>query len=93
MASSAPPAGWPIRRRRRGIECNWPVAKRPGLAHHVATREELLWRAGDVLNWIAEGKLKVRIDRTYPLAEAATAHRDLEGRRTAGKLLLTVQAA
>jgi NADPH2:quinone reductase len=63
---------------------------RPSLAHHVATREELLWRAGDVLNWIAEGKLKLRIDRTYPLAEAAAAHRDLEGRHTAGKLLLTV---
>jgi NADPH2:quinone reductase len=63
---------------------------RPSLAHHVATREELLWRAGDVLNWVAGGKLKLRIDRTYPLAEAAAAHRDLEGRRTAGKLLLTV---
>jgi NADPH2:quinone reductase len=66
---------------------------RPSLAHHVATREELMWRAGDVLNWVAEGKLRLRIDRTYPLAEAAAAHRDLEGRRTAGKLLLTVQAA
>ena len=63
---------------------------RPSLMHHVATREELLWRAGDVLNWIAAGKLKLRIDRTYPLAEAAAAHRDLEGRRTAGKLLLTI---
>ena len=63
---------------------------RPSLGHHVATREELLWRAGDVLNWIDAGKLKLRIDRTYPLAEAAAAHRDLEGRRTAGKLLLTV---
>ncbi len=49
-----------------------------------------MWRAGDVLNWIAAGKLKLRIDRAYPLAEAAAAHRDLEGRRTAGKLLLTV---
>jgi NADPH:quinone reductase len=63
---------------------------RPSLAHHLATREELLWRAGDVLNWVAAGKLKLRIDRTYPLAEAASAHRDLEGRHTAGKLLLTV---
>ena len=61
---------------------------RPSLAHHVLSRDELLWRAGDVLNWIAAGKLKLRIDRTYPLAEAATAHRDLEGRKTAGKLLL-----
>jgi len=61
---------------------------RPNLAHYAATREELLWRAGDVLGWIAEGKLKLRIDRTYPLANAADAHRDLEGRKTAGKLIL-----
>jgi NADPH2:quinone reductase len=63
---------------------------RPSLAHYVANREELLWRAGDVLNWIAAGKLRLRIDRSYPLSEAAAAHRDLEGRKTAGKLLLTV---
>jgi NADPH2:quinone reductase len=61
---------------------------RPSLAHHCATREELLWRAGDVLGWIASGKLQLRVDRTYPLAEAAQAHRDLESRATAGKLLL-----
>jgi NADPH:quinone reductase len=61
---------------------------RPSLAHYLLTREELLWRAGDVLKWIAAGQLKLRIDRTYPLAEAAAAHRDLEGRKTAGKLLL-----
>jgi NADPH2:quinone reductase len=66
---------------------------RPSLAHYAATREELLWRASDVLNWIAAGKLKLRIDRVYPLAEAAAAHRDLEGRHTAGKLLLTVDSA
>jgi len=63
---------------------------RPSLAHHVLTRQELLWRAGDVLSWVAAGKLKIRIDRTYPLAEAAAAHRDLEARKTAGKLLLTI---
>ena len=63
---------------------------RPSLAHYLLTREELLWRAGEVLNWIAAGDLKVRVDRTYPLAEAAAAHRALEGRQTAGKLLLTV---
>ena len=63
---------------------------RPSLAHHVLTREELLWRTGDVLNWIDAGKLELRIDRTYPLAQAAEAHRALEGRRTTGKLLLTV---
>jgi NADPH:quinone reductase len=65
---------------------------RPSLGHYLLTRDELLWRAGDLLNWIASGKLKLRIDRTYPLADAAAAHRDLEGRHTAGKLLLTVQA-
>lgn len=61
---------------------------RPSLAHYAANREELEWRAGDVLKWIGEGKLKLRIDRTYPLAQAADAHRDLEGRKTAGKLIL-----
>ena len=64
---------------------------RPSLGHYVLTREELLWRAGDVLNWVASGKLKLRIDRTYPLEEAAAAHRDLESRKTAGKLVLLVQ--
>jgi NADPH2:quinone reductase len=64
---------------------------RPSLTHYLLSREELLWRAGDVLGWTASGKLKVRIDRTYPLAEAAAAHRDLEGRKTAGKLLLIPQ--
>src|SRR5664279_5500421 len=63
---------------------------RPGLPHYLPTREELLWRAGDVLGWIDTGRLKLRIDRTYPLADAASAHRDLEGRHTAGKLLLSV---
>ncbi|MGE5487098.1 MAG: quinone oxidoreductase family protein [bacterium] len=61
---------------------------RPTLAHYCATRLELLWRADDVLGWVASGKLKLRIDRTYPLADAAHAHRDLESRKTAGKLLL-----
>lgn len=61
---------------------------RPSLAHHLLTRAELLWRAGDVLGWVASGELKIRVDRAYPLAEAPQAHRDLEGRHTAGKLLL-----
>jgi NADPH2:quinone reductase len=64
---------------------------RPSLGHYVLTREELLWRAGDVLSWVASGKLRLRIDRTYPLADAAAAHRDLESRKTAGKLVLLVQ--
>jgi len=63
---------------------------RPSLGHYLPTREELLWRAGDVLHWIDAGKLKLRIDSTYPLADAAAAHRALEGRHTAGKLLLSV---
>jgi NADPH2:quinone reductase len=61
---------------------------RPSLAHYAATPEELAWRAGDVLNWIGQGKLKIHIHKVYPLAEAAQAHRDLEGRKTTGKLLL-----
>ena len=63
---------------------------RPSLGHYLLTRSELLWRAGDVLGWIASGKLKVQIYRTYALADAAQAHRDLEGRKTTGKLLLHV---
>jgi NADPH2:quinone reductase len=63
---------------------------RPSLGHYLLTREELLWRAGDVLGAIDAGKLRLRIDRSYPLADAATAHRDLESRKTAGKLVLTV---
>ncbi|MCI0403048.1 MAG: zinc-binding dehydrogenase, partial [Acidobacteria bacterium] len=50
--------------------------------------EELLWRAGDVLRWVAAGELKLRIEKTYRLAEASRAHADLEGRKTTGKLLL-----
>lgn len=61
---------------------------RPGLPHYIASRDELAWRAGDVLGWIAGNQLKVRIDRTYSLQDAAQAHRDLEGRKTAGKVIL-----
>jgi NADPH:quinone reductase len=61
---------------------------RPSLGHYLLTREELLWRAGELLGAIDAGKLRVRIDRTYPLADAASAHRDLESRKTAGKLVL-----
>ena len=63
---------------------------RPTLASYTATPDELDWRANDVLNWIGQGKLKLHIHKTYPLAEAAQAHRDLEGRKTTGKLLLRV---
>jgi len=61
---------------------------RPTLAHYLATRLELLWRADDVLGWIVAGKLSVRIDRIYKLSGAGDAHRDLEGRKTSGKLLI-----
>ena len=61
---------------------------RPSINHYTSTREELLWRAGDVLSWIKGGKLKLKIDRTLPLRDAAEAHRLLEGRKTMGKLLL-----
>ena len=61
---------------------------RPSLQHYVATRAELEQRANDVLQMIFRGDLKLRIHKTYRLAEAAQAHRDLEGRKTTGKLLL-----
>lgn len=61
---------------------------RPSLAHYILTREELLRRAGDVLNWITAGELKLRVEKTFPLGEAAEAHRQLEGRATTGKILL-----
>ncbi|MBM6402009.1 quinone oxidoreductase family protein [Phycicoccus sonneratiae] len=61
---------------------------RPSLGHHLATREELQWRAREVFAAVADGSLAVGIGGRYPLADAAQAYRDLEGRRTQGKLLL-----
>ncbi|MDE2718503.1 MAG: quinone oxidoreductase [Chloroflexota bacterium] len=61
---------------------------RPGLNDHVATPEELAWRAGDVLGWVESGELSLHIHDTYPLAEAGRAQDDLENRRTMGKVLL-----
>ncbi len=61
---------------------------RPTLAHYIATREELLARSGAVFGMIAAGWLKLRIEHKYPLSEVQRAHRDLEGRKTTGKLLL-----
>ena len=61
---------------------------RPSLHHYIATRDELVERSGAVMKMISEGKLKLNIHKTYPLGEAANAHRDLEGRKTTGKLLL-----
>ena len=61
---------------------------RPTLGHHMVNHAELLGRANDLFNWMATGRLKVRIDKTFPLAEAAKAHEYLEGRNTKGKVLL-----
>jgi NADPH2:quinone reductase len=64
---------------------------RPSLGHYLATREELLWRAGEMMTLLGSGRLTVHISATYPLAGAAQAHRDLESRTTTGKLLLAVR--
>ncbi|MEU2037525.1 quinone oxidoreductase family protein [Nocardia niwae] len=61
---------------------------RPTLAHYTRDRAELTWRAGDILDAIAKGTLNIRIGATYPLADAERAHRDLEGRKTTGSIVL-----
>jgi NADPH2:quinone reductase len=61
---------------------------RPSLGHYTQTRAELLDRADDLFTWIAAGELRVRVDQLFPLAEAAAAHRYIEGRKTKGKILL-----
>lgn len=61
---------------------------RPTGGHYLATRDELLWRTGDVFRWIQSGELHVRIGHRFPLTDAAEAHRALEGRQTTGKVLL-----
>jgi NADPH2:quinone reductase len=61
---------------------------RPSLVHYLVTREEFLWRTGELLEWVASGELEVRIGGRYPLDEVRRAHEDLAGRRTTGKLLL-----
>jgi len=83
-ASGPAPAFEPLLLQQKGSI----YLTRPNLAHYVATRDELQWRAGDVLRWIDEGRLHIHIGGEYPLGEAAMAHRDLEGRGTTGKLLL-----
>jgi NADPH2:quinone reductase len=62
---------------------------RPKLADYTLTREELLLRAGDVMRWKLDGRINVHIDRRYPLADAASAHRDLASRKTSGKLIIS----
>ncbi|MBV8903854.1 MAG: quinone oxidoreductase [Acidobacteriia bacterium] len=61
---------------------------RPTLAHYTANREELEWRASDVFSWLSSGKLSFHLHKTYPFREAGQAHIDLQGRKTAGKLVL-----
>lgn len=61
---------------------------RPSLWHYVATREDLDWRAGDVMRWVASGDLRLRMEHVYELADAARAQTDLEARKTTGKILL-----
>src|ERR687885_153504 len=78
-----PPVDLQILNRKGGL-----FVTRPSLAHYTATREELLWRAESILSWIGNNALEVRIGGTYSLSDAAQAHRDLEGRKTTGKLLL-----
>ncbi len=83
-ASGPVPPFDPIRLSQKGSL----FLTRPNLFNYIASREELEHRAGDVLNMIAAGKLKLRIEHVYKLADAQQAHRDLEGRKTTGKLLL-----
>jgi NADPH2:quinone reductase len=73
----------PARLAKNGI-----YLTRPSLAHYTATRDELLWRAGEVFDWIGSGRLRIRIDREILLREVREAHRLLEGRKTSGKVLL-----
>ena len=61
---------------------------RPGLNQYIATRDELLMRTSDVFTWLGDGRLKLKVERKYPLAEAALSHVELEARRTTGKVLL-----
>jgi NADPH2:quinone reductase len=63
---------------------------RPTMNSHISNPDELAWRSADIFRWIEEGKLQLRIDREYPLADAAQAHSDMEARKTTGKLLLRV---
>jgi NADPH2:quinone reductase len=61
---------------------------RPTLVHHIATTDEFRWRCDELFSAISAGRMNIRIGGRYPLADARTAHEDLEGRRTTGKLLL-----
>jgi NADPH2:quinone reductase len=64
---------------------------RPSLGHYITPPDELRWRVGEVFDMVASGALKVRVSASYPLADAAIAHRDLEARKSRGKLLLQIR--
>jgi NADPH2:quinone reductase len=83
QSSGVVPSFEPGRLAKNGV-----FLTRPSLGHYTATREELLWRAHDVFEWISSRRLKLRIDREVPLRDAAEAHRALEARETTGKVLL-----
>jgi NADPH:quinone reductase len=83
MSSGPAPAYDPQR-----LQAGSKYITRPGLPAYTATREELLERATAVLQWIENGSLNVRIGARYRLEEARQAHKDLEARRSTGKLLL-----
>jgi len=83
-ASGPVPAFDPIKLSQKGSL----FLTRPTLLHYTAAREEFEWRATDVFKMIIEGRLKLRIEHIYKLEEAQQAHRDLEARKTTGKLLL-----
>lgn len=61
---------------------------RPSLMHYTSTRDELLESAGEVFANVASGVLRIRVNHTYPLSEAARAHADLEARKTSGSIVL-----
>jgi NADPH2:quinone reductase len=86
QSSGAVPAFEPLLLAQKGSL----VFTRPVLGNYIADRKELEWRASDVFRWIAEKKLVLRVEHEYELAYAAQAHRDLEGRQTAGKLILLI---
>lgn len=86
QSSGAVPAFDPLLLNTKGAL----YVTRPSLGSYAATREEVMWRSGELFQWESEGKLKFRIDRVYPLADAARAHEDLAGRKTSGKLVLQI---
>ena len=83
QSSGAPPSIHPDALREKSLSVTRPV-----LPHYIASREELLFRAGEVFHWLASGAVRLRIDATYPLEKAAAAHTLLECRKSAGKILL-----